>query len=462
MKIKKYWLYIAAFILLLLLNGLFYWGFQDNYFFCDDFHWLGRAVLVQDSPGEIFKIEGRDFNPVFLLTLGILVKFAGISPPMLRFISLLVFSALAWMFFYLLSRYFKVHPLLAFCAALLFSLSVFVSEVVLNLSALVYSLSLLLFLVGLKLYLDKKQWLFVLFFLLAFFTKETILLAAIPLFFYEKKRNHRIFLAASTGIMVVLRIVLQLGAVTGSYTDFLSLGNYFYKLYFILLRAMNLSPYTLPLPVGILVILLLLVVSLYFLKLERDFSFFLLFLVIFSLFFSLFPKLTSRYFLFPTFAFWGMAALLAHHFQQKKEALKYALVPLVLIGMLFNYSLIRREIEDYKILGDFSNRFIQREATLVKNQLNSRPGVQDFTFYKGDNRQLAAVYLLVNQRENLPKLLPFREHSIGGVIEPKHLVPMVLFPEHIARWVPLEETVYYFKGQIIYRSRNRFPKSAGK
>jgi hypothetical protein len=450
MKIEKHWLYIAAFILLLLVIGFFYRGFQTNYFFCDDFQWLGRAVLLQHSPGELFKIEGRDFNPVFLVILGTAIKISGLSPLVLRFISLLVFSALVWMFFYLLSRYFKVHALLAFCAALLFGLSVFISEVVLNLAALVYSLSLLLFLVGLKCYFDKKKWWFVSCFLLAFLTKEAILLAVLPLFFYEKERYLRVFLAAATGTMVLFRVVLQWGAVTGSYTDFLSFGNFFYKLYFIVLRAMNLSPYTFPLPVGVLVILLLLLVSLYFLKVERGFSFFFLFLVIFSLFFSFFPKLTSRYFLFPAFAFWGMAALWVHHFQQKKKNLKYALIPLVLIAMLFNYSFIRREIGDYKILGDFSRQFIQREATLVKNQLTPRQGSTAFTFFKRDKRRLAAVYRLINQRENLPKLLPFREHSIGGVIEPKYLVPIIFYPEHIARWIPLEETAYSFIGRIIY------------
>jgi hypothetical protein len=482
MKIKTSWLYFFIFLLIIAANGVLYWGFQHNYFFSDDFHWLGRAVLVQDSPGEIFKIEGRDFNPVFLLLLGILIKIFGLSPQVLRLISLLTFSAVIWMFFYILCRYFKVNIIIALSAALLSSFNVFVSEVVLNLAALVYSLSILLFLVALKFYFDKKQWLYAVFMLLAFLTKETIILAAFPLFVYEKEKNLRWFIVASTGGILLFRVLLQMTAAASSYTGFLSFSNIFYKLYFIILRTMNLSPYTIALPVGIFVIIMLVLVSVYFIKegmasptyycigsgkkhreekvcpknkvseginkKGRGFLFFLLLLAIFPLFFSLLPKLSSRYFFYPTFGFWGIAALLTHYFYQKKKYLQYALVPLFLISILFNYSPIKREIGDYKILGDFSRQFIQNEAVLINNQLSTHSTSSEITIYNRGTRQLASVYQQVIKRKNLPKLLPFRQHSIGGVIEPKHLIPIIFYPAKVIRWEPIEETPYYFKGRI--------------
>jgi hypothetical protein len=473
MKIKTSWLYFFIFLLIIAANGVLYWGFQHNYFFSDDFHWLGRAVLVQDSPGEIFKIAGRDFNPVYLLLLGILIKIFGLSPLVLRLISLLTFSAVIWMFFYILCRYFKVNIIIALSAALLSSFSVFVSEVVLSLAALVYSLSILLFLVALKFYFDKKgvapptyycicqknkvsgginkkKWLYAVFLFLAFLTKETIFLAALPLFVYEKEKNLRWFIVASTGGILLFRVLLQITAAASSYTGFLSFSNIFYKLYFIILRTMGLSPYTVPLPVGIIVIIFLVLVSIYFIKAERGFLFFLLLLAIFSLFFSLLPKLSSRYFFYPTFGFWGIAALLTHYFYQKKKYLQYALIPLLLVSILFNYSPIKREIEDYKILGDFSKQCIRQEAVFIKNQLSTNPGSPGIILYKRDNRGLIAVYRLINNRKNLPKLLPpFRPQStIAGVIEPKHLIPIIFYPDKVARWEPIEETTYYFKGKI--------------
>ncbi|MGD2092646.1 MAG: hypothetical protein PVH61_41150 [Candidatus Aminicenantes bacterium] len=522
MKIKTGWLYFFVFLLIIAANGIFYWGFQHNYFFSDDFHWLGRAVLVQDAPGEIFKIEGRDFNPVYLLLLGILIKIFGLSPLVLRLMSLLTFSAVIWMFFYLLCRYFKVNIIIALSAALLSSFNVFVSEVVLNLAALVYSLSILLFLVALKFYFDQKRWLYTVFLFFAFLTKETIILAALPLFFYEKEKNLRWFIVASTGGIILFRVLLQLAAITTSYTGFLSFDNFFYKLYFIILRTMNLSPYSIGLPMGIFVIIMLVLISVYFInkgagdpnlftvsrmpffrgfiskvcrknkakqginkkgggtpnlftvsrmpffrsliskvcrknKVKQgininggSFLFFFFLLAVFSLFFSLLPKLSSRYFFYPAYGFWGIAALLTHYFYQKKKYLQYALVPLILVSLLFNYSFIKREIEDYKILGDFSRQIIGQEAVFIKNQLRTNPGSPGIVLYKRDNRQLLAVYRLITQRKNLPKLLPpFRPQStIAGVIEPKHLIPIIFYPDKVARWQLIEETPYYFKGNI--------------
>ena len=56
---------VLIFLLILSIYFVFYWGFQDNYFFSDDFEWLSRAILAQDSTTESFRVVGRDFNPVF-------------------------------------------------------------------------------------------------------------------------------------------------------------------------------------------------------------------------------------------------------------------------------------------------------------------------------------------------------------------------------------------------------------
>lgn len=448
-----------AFLLILCLNIFLYWGCQDNYFFSDDFEWLARGVLAQhlpDAPTEITRIEGRDFNPIFMILLTLVIRVFGLSVPAFRLLSLLVFSAVIYIFFHILSRYFQVNRFVSLSIALLFGVNVYISEVALNMSALVYSFSLLLFLAGLEFFLAGKRIWYFLFLLLAFFTKETIILAVLPLFFYMKEKRDRWFIFVSLGVLVLARALLQwFTAAPGKYIDFLSTSNVIYKLYFIMMRALNISPYAINplLGGGILVILGLAAAYFVFSKKagtgnagneRRGFIFFLLFFIVFTLFFSLLPKLSSRYFFYPSFGLWGMAALWAHHFSGKNKKIKYVPASLLVISLLFNYPMIKREVEDYKILGDFSRQYIQRQAAVIKDGLPEG----EITIYKPDSRPLAEVYQQIKNRENLPKLLPIREHGIGGVIAPTHFIPLMFYPVKIVRWNQSRETSDYFTGRL--------------
>lgn len=445
-----------VFLLILCLNIFLYWGCRDNYFFSDDFEWLARGILAQnlpDSPTEITRIEGRDFNPVFMNLLTLMIRLFGLSPLAFRLLSLLVFSAVIFTFFHILSRYFQVNCLISLSVALLCGFNVFVSEVVLNMSALVYSLSLLLFLAGLGFFLAGKRLLYFLFLLLAFLTKETIILAVIPLLFYEQEKRARRFIFVSLCGLVLSRVLLQwLTAAPGTYTGFLSTTNFFYKLYFILMRVLNISPYSINPALGAGILVILALAAGYFILSNksgvgnrgRGFLYFFLSFSVFALFFSLLPKLSSRYLFYPSFGLWGIVALWTHYFYEKNKKIKYALAPLLIISLLFNYPMIKREVEDYKILGDFSRQYIQQQAALLKNE----PTAGEITIYKSDSRPLAEVYQQIKNRENLPKLLPFREHGIGGVIAPTHLIPLMFYPEKIVRWYLGRETSDYFTGRL--------------
>jgi len=454
---------VFVFLAILCVNAFFYWGAQDNYFFSDDFEWLARAVLAQnpgDSLTEILRIEGRDFNPVFMILLTITIRVFGLSPTAFRLLSLAAFSGVLFLFFFILSRYFKVDRVIAFSAALLFGLNVYISEVMLNMAALVYSLSLLLLLAAVKFYLDGKRYRFLVFLLLAFLVKETVVLGAVPLLVFEKKKKDRLFLLAAVGGIGAFRVLLQATAAgTGKYTGFLSFSKVFVKLYYIGLKAMNVSPYTMNVAVGITILVLLLLVSIYFSlskktgETGRGFLFFFLFFVLFSLFLSLLPKLSSRYFFYPTPGFWGMAALAAHYFyqsnNQNNKKLKFVLVPLVLISMLFNYPFVKREIEDFRILGDFSKQFIFQQGEVIKREAGDPVKASEIFVYKLNRQRLAGVYAQIKSRRNLPKLLPFRDHSVGGVIHPEHLIPLVFYPGKIIRWRPVGETSNYFTGFLL-------------
>jgi hypothetical protein len=458
---KQTHVHLIALAVVLAANALFYWGGLDNYFFSDDFEWLSRGITMRQSFKELVVIEGRDFNPVYLLLLWILIKLGGLSPVIYRVLALLVFSGLGWMFYHLLARYFKINAVTALSAVLLTGFNCYISEVVLNFSALVYSLSLLFFMLALTFHLDRKRLLFILCLAAAFLTKETIILGLLPLIFYEKENKHRLFVIASAAGFGLIRVLLQVGA-SGSYTSFLSFDNVLYKLYFILLRSMNLSPYTAAPAVGAAVILLFLGVSVYLSWKRREFLFFLLFFLVFVLFFALLPRLSSRYIFYPSLGFWGTMALAARHFHEhyfqpkgsKSKMSRFILVPLVLVSMLFNYPVIQREIGDYEILGQFSREFIRVQGEGVKRLVEEKaaPGSVsvEITLYKGSYRQLTGVYRRVMDRQNLPKLLPFRPHGIGGVIEPADLVPLAFYPHRTAGWKTVKETDSYIVGRVYY------------
>ena len=452
---------IVVFLLVLLAAGFIYRGFLDNYFFSDDFEWLARAVLAQnpsDSAAEICRIEGRDFNPVFMILLTTITWLFGLEPMAFRLVSLFTFSAVTAFFYHILCRHFNVKPVIALSAVSLFGFNVFVSEIMLNLSALVYSLSLLLFLVSVKCCLEGRLCLTVLFISLAFLTKEAIILGLAPLFFYEKAKRNRWIIAGILGAAGLLRLLLQIGS-TGSYTSFLSPSNFLHKLYFITLRTLNISPYSLP-PIPGTILLTLLAAALLAIIIKKrkepvgkSILYFFLFWVMFSVFFALLPKLSSRYFFYPSLGCWGIAAVLTHYFYEKNKTFKYILISLAMISVLSNSFLIRHEVEDYKILGDFSYRFIRQQAELIKTEFikksPARTGSAEITLYKSNHLGLSEVYRRVKARGNLPKLLPFRRHSIGGVIAPRHLVPIACYPDSIARWHSVKETPYYFSGKVL-------------
>jgi hypothetical protein len=451
------------FILLFLsLSFAMYWGCLGNYFFMDDFHWLARGIIVHSSPGEMFTIEGRDFNPVFIVLLGILIKIFGISTVVLRSVSILVFSAVLWLLYRLLKQHLELPDMIALPAALLPAVNIFLSEVVLNLSALVYSLAFLFFLSSANALLQKKHWRFVFLAAAALLTKETVLLGLVPLLFLAKDKIDRRFILAALAGLGGIRALLQLALAgsSGSYTGFVDTGNFIYKLYFTLMRSMNLSPYSFSLETGFAVVLLILLLALYLGKKDQRMWFFASLFLVFSVFFSLLPKISSRYIFFPSIAFWGMLAilftLLRHRFSGSPpitRILGFTLPVLLILLLLLNVVPIQKEIEDYRILGRFSKDFITEIGDEIK-QVSTRSSIPPtLSFSKTDFRRLQAVYRRIIDRKNLPKLLPFRQHSIKGVIEPRHLVPIIFYPENYARWKTVKETPQFISGTIFLATK---------
>lgn len=290
--------------------------------------------------------------------------------------------------------------------------------------------------------------------LLAFQIKETIILATVPLLLYEKLWKERLFLLISAFGVILTRIVFQLGD-TGSYAHFATTENFFYKLYFLILHPMNLSPFAMPLGVGIAALFLVAIVFIYFLRMKREAFFFAALFFTFVLFFAFLPKLSSKYYFYPCFAFWGLAALLGNRFYREGKSRRYVRLMLFFllgISLAFNYPALKREIEDYRILGDFSKKYIAKQASLIKARVDLSSGVSELSIEKQDNRPLAQTYQEVYRRQNLLKLLPFRKKSIGGLITPTTLVPFIFYPKRVVRWQSIAETDSHFLGRCLTSS----------
>jgi len=452
---SMYYKNIIILLVFLVIFTIIYFGFQDNYFFSDDFEWLSRSIMSQAKPLESFKVVGRDFNPVFIVFTSIFVKFFGLKPLFFRLFALLIFVLTLFLLYLIMKKYLKINYLIALSAAIIFGANVYISEILLNYSAYVYLFALFFILLAFIFYFEKKKILYLIFLFLAFLSKEIIILFCLPFLFLEKKNKNRLFILGSFFSLILLRVVIQLGS-TSNYSSFISFKNYIYKFYFIIIRCLNLSPYTIHPIFGIVIIIIMLALFFFIRKVHgMRFAFSAFF--IYSLFFALFPKLSSRYYFLPCAGLIICFALLFNELNRKKPQItKLGLALLVLTSLSINYSAIKKEIKDYSILGGFSKNFILKHKSMLKkvDPSNKKLSVK---FYKRPYTPLMKVYKRVEKRKTIPKLLSLRKDSIGGVIEPSDFIPIVFYPDFIVEWKTEKENNLYYTGKfhiILSRDKN--------
>ena len=205
---------------------------------------------------------------------------------------------------------------------------------------------------------------------------------------------------------------------------------------------------------GVIILLVLALVLAYFLRTNREALFFGALFFLYVVFFAFLPRLSSKYYFYPAFAFWGLAGLLGHQLYEKHKVTRFVLPVLLLISLLFNFPAIQREVEDYRILGNYSREFVKSQGEIVKSKLDYTLPSQELKLPRVSKIDLARVYRKIYQRDNLLKLLPLRQKSLGGLITPLNLVPFVHFPEKLVRWQEIEVTPEYFRGKCTISSLN--------
>lgn len=438
--------------LIVIIIFLFYYKFLNNYFFSDDFEWLSRAILSQAKITYIFKIYGRDFNPVFIIFLSLMIKVFGLSPFALRLSILILYIITASLFFITLNKKFNFSPFLSFSLSILIFINVFSSEAILNLSASVYFIAFLIFLISLNFFLESRYFLFFIFISLAFFTKEAIILSLIPIYFLSNKEGKKYCFL--TGIALVsVRFILQISQAE-QYTSFISTKFFLIKLYFILMRSINLSPYSVSPIYGLFALVsIIIVIILYLVKIgeeDKISTSIFLFWIIYTLFFAFLPKLSSRYILFPSIGFIMMYFRIFNKFSRKYKIINYIISFFLLFSVVYNYPKIQREIEDYRLLGEFSKNFIKEEKEEIKNRIDKKQKIQKIDIMQKDNSRLIFTYAMIHQRKNIPKLLPVRKKAVGGVIKPQDLIPIIFYPEKITKFQMESSNKNKFSGKLIF------------
>ncbi len=439
---------IILFIVLAILIIIPYYGFQNNYFFSDDFEWISRGIISIANPMEILRIKGRDFNPLFIITTSSYIKLFGLSPVILRLSVFFVFLLVLFLLYEIMIKILNTDNYIALSLIFLFAINVYISEIILNYSALVYLLSFLFFLIATLFYNKERYGYFIFFLFCAFLFKEIILLGFISLFFIKKPKKSRIILLVSLMIVILIRVILQLNS-TSTYTSFISYKYYFIKLYLIFFRALNINPYSIPPMFGFLIILLFMI---FFIcksikRTESSYLFPLSFFIIYLSFFSLLPKLSSRYIFLPSVGFFLLLSVLMGEFKKRFGGKIY--IPIILIMILsfiYNFPLIKKEVMDYRILGKFSYKFIFNHSLKIKEQF----GKSDKIFIGRENLMpLKNLYFSIYKNGGISKLLPIRRGSVGGVIHPEDLVPIVFYPDYIAKWKNIKTENNGFYGKII-------------
>lgn len=427
-------LFIALSLILFFLYGKGVY----NFYFSDDFEWLSRSLLVPSDPSEILRVKGRDFSPLFLSLLTLFTSLSGsLSPVPLRIFTLLVLALLGVLLFRRLTTLYGIPSLPILLSLLLFLFHPYLSESFLNLSALVYPLSLLLFLCAVGCAVKERPLPFFLLATGALFMKESSLLLFLPLPLlppFRGRRAVRLYLFPLL-IPLLLRWGIQLGR-WGVYSSFVDKEEVALKFSLLFQRSLGFPPYFFS-PLSALLLSLLLFSGLFLLLRRRPGGLYFPALWFLSLlFFSLFPKLSGRYLLFPLVGAIGTLALASAWWLKRRPASLALLLPLLALWCLFQGGVIRREVESYRELGEFSRLFLQgqREILLRNYPLPSGEGV----IVGGGTEALRDLYGRVQSRGGLPKLLPLRVRGVNGVMEPEDLVPLSYWPERRVRWVTRE------------------------
>ncbi len=384
-------------------------------FWSDDYQWLRRGILSLKEPGEILRLNGRDFNPVTLFTYTATLSLFGKRSLPFHIENIILHISNAVLLFYLLLC-FKVERKISLLSSLFWGINYRLSEVPLWITGRTYGLAMFFGLLGLISIVKNKRFIAYLFFILSLLSKEVgILFLLISLFYLPKKKEKTeagiVFLILSAG-----RLLIQ-GKTTSPYLSFLSLSSIHKKLSFIFNNSLSLPSTALPMLVSLILLVMILIIP----KGKRILS---ISAIIFLLPFVFLPKLSSRYYYIPS-AFIISLAFLS---MEKSKILPYVFfIPFSIFSLL----MYQGEIKDYRELSLLWKSKIQGYSGFAQALPLEEPyGFCNFSY---DREYLFLQKKILSTPGRVPKLMPIRKNGVGGIIKLEDLVPFLNYPERFIK-----------------------------
>ncbi len=411
--LKTAFKYSLYFLVVVFFIFLFYYKSINNFFYSDDFEWLASAKRIICGKERLFLIHGRDFNPITKLYFIVNYKLFSLNPVGWRILQLLLLSVNSFLFFFFLKKS-GIKEKISLAISISFLLSLFTSEVALNVSAISYVLAFLFFILAMNI-LEKSFFISLPIFFFSFLSKETIFFALIPIILLIKNRLKRKIYFAFIFFLVIFRFFIQMKSLS-PYSSFISIKFIPEKFHISLLKSFQILPYNKPYFVSMLLFILI-ILSFFRLGKEKFFVFSFSGFILQLSFLLLFPKLSSRYFYFPTFFSLSIVAfyvntIVLHKFKKSETLIALILLLTFITGSWYG---IGKEINDYKLLGQFSKSTLYR----AKNELKCKNLICKLE--NRSNKNLKLLYLKISKNGGLPKLLPVREHAYSGLIKYRDL-----------------------------------------
>jgi len=390
-------------------------------FYSDDLQWLGRMAPTLGNPFYVFHVFYRDFNPTLHVSFLLDYLIGGGTAVAFHATSILIHAVNAVLLFYLCRRCCG-NPWVAVVAAMIWSLNVRISEAVIWPAARGHSLATLFVLAALLavgLPSRRRDLLVPVLFVLALFTKETALfpMLLVPWLAREPRRAIRLWLTLGgigAGFILLNLLIKPELHLSGAGPAMLAL-----KAPFILLRPLGLGDYY-DFSYAMLMLVAGLLLASFWLLRRTTGLVGLLWIAVCAVPIIPLDKLSSRYLYMLSI---GYALIICGSFElasrvrygiDAKRVLRPLVATLALLVIVANGLFVQREINDYAELARPYTRCLEALRGAVMAMVSGE------TFVVVDVSGADTVLQMqeqMRQRGNMNKLIPYRQHGVGGLIE---------------------------------------------
>ncbi|MEW6365501.1 MAG: hypothetical protein AB1714_12815 [Acidobacteriota bacterium] len=444
-----------------------YWGALHAGFFSDDYTWLGRMEPTLLKPVYVFSIFYRDFNPMLHASFVLDYVAGGGGPVAFHITSLAIHAASSALLAALLLRM-GIGLWTAAAATLLWALNVRISECVIWPSARGHSLVTLFVLAGMLCLLGTRRWRIwgtAAMFLLGLLSKELAFppMLVLPLIVWMRRRRAGAGSCSysdlvPTGVLAAIFITSEALLVPPAYAH-KSLGDLALKAPFVLLRPIGLGDmYTFTFA-SLGLFLAVMIGALLLLRRTTALIGF-AWLLLCSVPIIPLEKLSSRYLYLLSIGYVFVLCGLVEWVRSRPGSAvfrRFAAVGAVTIAVLLlaaNGVWTQREIDDYTALSEPYARCAQ---ILRVPALELAPAETLVIVDVSRRDDAAAMMALVKSRGTIAKLIPYREHAVGGLIVLRDAVNiarrgsggLLAAPVDLAEPGPLR--VYAYDGHAVYK-----------